>query len=1018
MVLWYCMIEKGPDKKRATAKSLRDERLKRERENLEAHTNQQPENTTTPDDTEVNNAPPTDTPPTPDTKPDAQSDKPPQNTAEQVEESADQSVEERYARAVYDINKKNKRAREEVDSYILDLEEGKDVPQYTTDTRGIMAFLHDRKMHANESLIQATEAYLKAKLEVNQVVEEKIDAARKVIESGASSEQDIATALEAIATFEHQLLDEEVQMRNTMPKSIGKKTLDGVATAWKKLGDANLTFLFRGKQPKGFLGKLGHKAASAASLRTVFLGALLPVGGSIAGAAGLTAAGITRRGLGMLAGSSGGYNLAKSWQEKQIKKKIEHIDDTTDIINLKKEYDVFLNTYHSVKDAEAARSSSEYQNMQKLYCEEIKSFFAQGADAENIRMKQNAGTVQARNTLRGNKWKLYLGTALGGAAAALTPEALDLASDVLPDNIHPGKRLGGWFGRLFGGGESVNPTQDVVGVDPVGDGEPPSQEQSDAAIEDTEKSDTDPKKDDASATDATEQSSDTATEDTSQETTSEDGDGAFQVDSEGVYTVQEGNWLSAIWLDKNGGDEEQMKSVMKALRALQDTDEGIATLKGFGIASGNTELIYPGDTIDTNAIQKWFDTAQSEGQVRGSASATEAWANKKAPDVSTNKWDNTLGMDPDSAATKTKDPWSAFKKDTVEQSANASAASADTPTDTSNTTPTETPEQPNQSDTATPTEQVSEFDKDTEVTLHTVSGDQHTIEDVLESEGFDADNLPDSIPVDKQVYEGHEVQILKTSDGFLKGVVVDGQEHIITSADIFDNIPSEINLNEMSVDTMLERYHVPEHLVQIDIEGSASGPMDYTDIQRYNPALLEKTFPAGSVGETAIVDERAVIQLDIDVDAQNEYVTAVGKGELNTEAFEEYLQNPRKNKDALLRETHTLLDAWTMDMQPGDNADDLRLAKEVMADNLAKKDFTGLKRLLSVNEMLYNSSQDSLQLAYSQDGDMTSLSIAGNFGGAVVDVGSLDFERSGTHTEWKQGQQDLDALFGRKSTLN
>ena len=1007
------MAMHGPDKKFNKVSSVKRqvtvERLRPVREQHEVNTSahaQKAENASVASDAEVNDIP--STPNAPDQKQTAPPAEQPQtqNAADQDVGSADRPVEERYARAVYDINKINKRAREAVDSYVLDLEEGKDVPNYTADTKGVLAFLHDNKIHyANTPLIQVTEAYLTAKVEMNKVIEEKIDAARQVIESGASSEQDIATALEAITAFEHQLLDEEIRMRNTMPKSIGKKTLDGVATAWKKLGDANLTFLFKDKQPKGFWGKLGHKAASTASLRTLALAALLPIGGSIAGAAGLTVAGVARRGVGIFAGSGGGYTLAKSWQEKQIKKKIENIDDTTDIINLKKEYDIFLNTYHSVKDAEAVRNSSEYQNMQKLYCEEIKSFFAQGADAENIRMKQNAGTVQARNTLKGNKWKLYLGTALGGAAAALTPEALDLASDVLPDNIHPGKRVGGWFGRLFGGGEPVNPTQDVAGVDPAGDGEPPSPEQSDAATEDTEKSDTYPEKDDASTTDTTEKPSDTASEDTSQETTSEDGDSAFQVDGEGVYTVQEGNWLSTIWLDKNGGDEKQMEDVMKALRGLQGSEEGIKMLEGFGITSGNIDVINAGDTIDTNAMQEWFDAAQREGQARGSASATEAWANEKSS--RTKNWDNTLGMDSENTETETNDPWGTAKKDvTAKPAATSDAASA------------ETPEQNAETDTTPPAEQVSAFDKDTEVTLHTVSADQHTIEDVLESEGFDADNLPDGIPVDKQVYEGHEVQILKTSDGFLKGVVVDGQEHIITSADIFDNIPSEINLNEMSVDTMLERYHVPEHLVQIDIEGSASGPMDYTDIQRYNPALLEKTFPAGSVGETTVVDERAVIHLDIDVDAQNEYVTAVGKGELNTDAFEEYLQNPRKNKDALLRETRTLLDAWSMDMQPGDHADDLRLAKEVMVDNLAKKDFADLKRLLSVNEMLYDSSQDSLQFTYSQDGDMTSLSIAGNFRGDVVEVGSLDFERGGTHTEWKQGQQDLDALFGRKSTLN
>ena len=98
-----------------------------------------------------------------------------------------------------------------------------------------------------------------------------------------------------------------------------------VVKCWKNLGDLNVNnWLLKDKKIKGPLGFVVHKLASAASLRTVMLSLLAPIAGySIAGAAGIGVVAGIRRGLGMIAGSSGGYALGKKMLERGITSKIK-----------------------------------------------------------------------------------------------------------------------------------------------------------------------------------------------------------------------------------------------------------------------------------------------------------------------------------------------------------------------------------------------------------------------------------------------------------------------------------------------------------------------------------------------------------------------------------------------------------------------------------------------------------------------------------------------------------------------
>lgn len=88
-------------------------------------------------------------------------------------------------------------------------------------------------------------------------------------------------------------------------------------------------------------------------------------------------------------------------------------------------------------------------------------------------------------------------------------------------------------------------------------------------------------------------------------------------DDDLVVTVKSGDSLSSILLDDTCS-MRQVMNIVKALEALEGTDEGVTKLKGFGIRSGDVAILYPGDKIHVTAIQKWFS-----GDVQGDSEEAE-----------------------------------------------------------------------------------------------------------------------------------------------------------------------------------------------------------------------------------------------------------------------------------------------------------------------------------------------------------------------------------------------------------
>ena len=139
-------------------------------------------------------------------------------------------------------------------------------------------------------------------------------------------------------------------------------------------------------------------------------------------------------------------------------------------------------------------------------------------------------------------------------------------------------------------------------------------------------------------------------------------------------------------------------------------------------------------------------------------------------------------------------------------------------------------------------------------------------------------------------------------------------------------------------------------------------------------------------------------------DVEDRYTTSIRKGGLAADDLERHLQQPRKNKKYLLDEMRTLVNAWSIDMLPGENVYALLEAKDMLIDDLAKKDFAGLRKLLSLYETLRGGKNDYLQLAYSHDDDTITLSVTGNFSGdsvavAEVEVGTKPGEVGGDTAE-------------------
>lgn len=460
--------------------------------------------------------------------------------------------------------------------------------------------------------------YLQSRRAYDASVADRLAEVREGMEGG-NSESDVEVALDALLAFENDLMNEEIRLQKNVGG--GPNIFEKVRDVWKRLGDVNIAALLQDKkgwQPKSTLwGKVGYGALRAASLRTGLMALLMPAAGLGFGAAGVAAALSVKRGIGVFSGGSAGHAFAKGWLEKDLKKKVDELsaledadeEDYERVIEMKKEYDAFIRRYHS-DTADEMRDGAEYQKIHNIYREAVTFFCKDAMKAEELRMKQNLGEVRARNIIKKHKYALFGGAALGGAVSALVaPKVIDAVSDLVDGSDAAYDASSSKPYKAPETPPRAAPSLRVPGVltDPSVDADSQNIRMSPGrsfAVTSVDEEMPVPRSttDSGGSQDAVPESVDTTV-------AAEE----FLVDAQGVYTVQDGNRLSTIWLDKSDGDAEQVEQVMRALRMLQSTEEGVATLKhAFGISSGDVEKIYPGDKIQTGAIQEWFDAREQQ----------------------------------------------------------------------------------------------------------------------------------------------------------------------------------------------------------------------------------------------------------------------------------------------------------------------------------------------------------------------------------------------------------------------
>ena len=634
----------------------------------------------------------------------------------------------------------------------------------------------------DEELVVVSD-YLQAKSTFESTMNKNLTEVRNKLEN-SGSEGDVEEALDVIQAFENKLIDEEIRLQNNSKGD--KKLLAEVKRGWRWLRDKNLTFLLseekRGQTNNAFLNRMGrrvlHGALRAASLRTLAMGALVPVAGLAAGATGIATAIYVKMGIGTFSGASAGHAFTKVWLEKNLNRKIGEISEPEDlekkdyeqIIDLKTEYDVFIRQYHS-DTAEEVRNGAEYQKIQNTYREVVKGFCKDAEGVEDLRMKQVLGEVKARNIVKKNKVKLFAGATVGGAISAfVAPKIFDMASGLVDGEIAKRDLIVSKKPSIPTGPVDVDHSGTVKDLPTPIDGHPvvshgdsgqltalddadvrevplsPKEGEFEVVLEEGENAPL------SKHVDEVEDVSLSDGADGVEYVMSEDGE--FLVNERGVYTVQDGNWLSKIWLDKNGGDKGRMIKVMQALKDLQSTDEGVEKLKEFGISSGDTDVLYPDDEINTEAIQEWFDgdgvDVPAEAQPVGVQSKTEQVTGVdaiKEQEMSTPLTEN---------AVDTADA------DVKEVPLSASVENSDTDS------------------TATENGQLEDL-KVFEKTIHTVDGES-TVADVLESQKLDTDAVPQHI-LERQVFEGHDVQLFTTKEGDFAGVIVDGERYFLPEQD-------------------------------------------------------------------------------------------------------------------------------------------------------------------------------------------------------------------------------------------
>ena len=804
--------------------------------------------------------------------------------------------------------------------------------------------------------------YLHTKKTADSVMDSKLTEVREKLKGG-DSEENIEATLDTIQIFENKLLDEEVRLRENMRGNEG--LLEHAKKGWKRLGDMNLAILLSkkmGYEPKNtLLGKIGYGALRAMSLRTVLAGALVPLAGFGAGASGIAVAIGVKRMIGALTGASAGHALTKAWLEKEIKGKVDKMStlqtsgkgNYEQVIQLKKEYDAFIKHYHA-DTADTIRDGAEYKAVQNLYRDAIKDSCKDAKGAEDLRMKQNLSEVKARNIIKRNKKILFSGAIAGGMISAfVTPKIFDVASGY-------GKGFfGGGVDSEIGndGGSTVKPQNIPGSENPAIPSESLREGEGGGSFEVVHEDG----KDDASPP----LTSGGETEDIYPDV----GGVEFDV-HEGVYTVQDGNWLSTIWLNKNDGNVGQMHAVMDMLRDLQNTEGGLQKLKEFGISSGDIEVIYPGDEVNTNAIQEWFesknldssadtDPVQSVEQdaVFEYDEQKKIYTIKDAEKFDKESLEYLLGVkNPLNAGTSlpTTEGFKNFITHGFIENGDQILIDADEGVirlldakgeqmdeikvfedATSNTAQDgdveSAPVAKNESGVHTSSQPENTiFEKNIDVVYHTITG-EHNVEDVLKSIGVNTDTVPENI-LEKQVYEGHEVQVLTAKEGGFAGAVIDG-EHLLPEQEVVN--PIKMDAGEVLPFTgTLEDLVETAKTLNVDVEGvldnilitRAGGEpiMSVVELQQFRPNLFE----GGGVVEAKITGSNDEILIETDYPPQKRFLIETNeKGNLNHDhiqkEFEDIQKTLKNPKDIHLARQDVIkksLTALTIERPPADIA--------------------------------------------------------------------------------------------------
>ncbi len=879
----------------------------------------------------------------------------------------DGNFAERYARATFDLQgmmkqkfKKPEEVRREFDERLYaQLQQNTEVDlRDLSEVRKLLAdvALVSKKTGAEvtaynftDEELQVVSEYLRAKNAFDVMTDENLTEVREKLED-SDSEGDVETALDAIRTFENNLMDEEIRLRNNIKGE--SELLAKVKRKWKWLGDKNLAIWLsdeKGYQAKNtFWGKVGYGVLRAASLRTALMGSLVPVAGFGFGAAGIAAALGVKRGVGAFFGASAGHAFAQAWLERGLKKEIDEIStlktfkekDYERAVHLKKEYDAFIQQYHS-DTAEEKRNGAEYKNIQDSYREAIKFFCADAAGVENVRMKQNLSEMRARNIVKNNKLLLFGSAALGGAVSALVaPKVFDMASDLVDGADVPTDEPKSTYKKPIVKGRAAIPAGSLdieqggaVDSPAASAGMRPAAVQGEPErvmdIDDVEEQEVPLSPQDGDFEVVSEEGENTPLPESAGEVEDAVSEGSaindreFLVGEQGVYTVQDGNWLSKIWLDKNGGDEGQMLKVVEALRDLQGTEEGVEKLKDFGIRSGDIEILYPGDEIKTDAIQEWFDADISKTSIdiqptavqNESEQVTDIDAIEKE-EVSPPASEGGVATDP----TDVKEvslPVSEGKTDVKEVPISISDGDLDT-------------------DSVGTTGKRLEDMKIFEEIIHTVH-DEGTVADVLQSHGFDAGAIPQNI-LEKQVFEGHDVQIFTTKEGDFAGIAVDGE---YLSSEQWGTTSPEVQAEEvleMSVgekhpftDTLEDLVKTAEalntdikdvhnHIIIARTDGVPILPA--TDLQQFRPDLFESD---QSIASSIVKGDDSVL-VQVDHPLQKRFLIETNQeGNLNHDhvqkefaTIQKTLQKPESIHSARQEVIRKSLQALTVEKPPAD----------------------------------------------------------------------------------------------------